>query len=226
MMTPMNFITFKNGRLNFSAIKNEYGPLLPISNVRAGWRTGMAWVGNYELTKQVYEEPYFPFWNFVHMNRQFWNSLWDQFKGQMLKVPSVKGGSGNVNASWRGWGNNRGRNVSEGQGDCDSDPDCKYGLRCKQNPSSLPGVNGNGLFGGGRDFCYDPNKAGIPGASDYLIFKNGSPFDSLVSTSSNVSQANNNGTFARMGNDKILTKQAFMHEKFPFWYFIRVASKN
>ena len=227
MMTVTEYIKLQNGRLSFAGnTGGGFKALLPVSNTNAGWRSGMAWVGNYELTKQIYEMKYFPFWNFVATNKQVWNSRWSHFKNLMLKVPSVKGGSGIVTATWRGWGNSGSRNINEGQGDCDYDSDCKYGLRCKQNPTSLPGVNGNGLFGGGRDFCYDPNKEGIPGASDYLIFKNGSPFDTLVGTSGNVSQANNSGNFARMGNDKIITKQAYMHEKFPYWYFIRVASRN
>ena len=112
------------------------------------------------------------------------------------------------------------------KGDCDVDTNCKYGLRCKENPSSLPGVNSNGLIGGGKDFCYDPNKSGMPQTGDYLTIKNGSPFDTIIGTSSSISQANQTGTFSRNGNDKILTKQTYMHEKFPYWYFVRVASKN
>ena len=227
MMTVTEYIKLQNGKLSFAGnTGGGFKSLLPVSNTNAGWKSGMAWVGNYDLTKEIYEMEYFPFWNFVATNKQVWNSRWSSFKNMMLKVPSVKGSTSKVDATWNGWGNSGSRNVNEGQGDCDVDTNCKYGLRCKENPSSLPGVNSNGLIGGGKDFCYDPNKSGMPQTGDYLTIKNGSPFDTIIATSSSISQANQTGTFARNGNDKILTKQTYMHEKFPYWYFVRVASKN
>ena len=104
MMTVTEYIKLQNGRLSFAGnTGGGFKALLPVSNTNAGWRSGMAWVGNYELTKQIYEMKYFPFWNFVATNKQVWNSRWSHFKNLMLKFPSVKGGSGTVTASWRGW---------------------------------------------------------------------------------------------------------------------------
>ena len=101
----------------------------------------------------------------------------DQIKGFIKdKVPDInvgtKLGGDKVGATWKGW-NDWLRNEPEGQGDCDRDSDCAGNLKCAQNPYSLPGVNSNGLFGGGRDFCYDPTKYGLPDDGDYLIFTEG-----------------------------------------------------
>ena len=45
-----------------------------------------------------------------------------------------------------------------------------------------------------------------------LKFLNGSNFDRIIETKSNLNEANRNGTFYKSGNDRVLTKNAYMHE--------------
>ena len=59
-----------------------------------------------------------------------------------------------------------------------------------------------------------------------LKFLNGSNFDRIIETKSDLNQANRKGTFYKSGNDRILTKNAYMHENFPYWTFIRRASRS
>ena len=81
-------------------------------------------------------------------------------------------------------------------------------------------------MGGGRDFCYDPSKYGLPGNGDYLLFMEGSPFIASMPSKSNISSANNSGRFFKAGNNFIVTKQAYLNEDFPYWKLIRVAKSN
>jgi len=41
-----------------------------------------------------------------------------------------------------------------------------------------------------------------------------------------MSNANSKGHFLKLGNNRYLTKQAFMNENFPYWLFLRTASVN
>jgi len=59
-----------------------------------------------------------------------------------------------------------------------------------------------------------------------LKFLSGSPFESLTATTSNATDAQNQGIFLKCGNDKFISKAAFENLNFPYWYFIRVASVN
>ena len=226
MMTVTEYIKFENNALNFSGNSGGgFKSILPITNNNQTWKKGMAWKPGYILTKEMYEIEYFPFWNFVKTNKEVWNSRWSDFKKACLGVPGTKLGGDPVNASWKGWNDNL-RNEPEGQGDCDRDSDCAGNLKCAQDPYSLPGINSNGLFGGGRDFCYDPSKYGLPGNGDYLLFIEGSPFISSMPSKSNLSSANNSGRFFKAGNNFILTKQSYLNEDFPYWKLIRVAKSN
>ena len=226
MMTVTEYIKFENNTLNFSGNSGGgFKAILPITNVNQRWKEGMAWKPGYILTKEMYEMEYFPFWQFVKTNKSVWNSRWADFKKACLGVPGTKLGGDRVNATWKGW-NDWLRNEPEGQGDCDRDSDCAGNLKCAQNPYSLPGVNGNGLFGGGRDFCYDPTKYGLPSSGDYLIFTEGSPFRVTMPTKSSVSSANSSGRFYKAGNNFIVTKEAYMNEDFPYWKLIRVSKSN
>ena len=96
---------------------------------------------------------------------------------------------------------------------------------------SIPGVVDTGAirpnrWGAGRDFCYDPNDVAMGGGGDTLSFMGGSPFDSIIQTSNSTSVANSKGYFFASGGRKYLTKQAFSHEDFPYWLFLRVAKVN
>jgi hypothetical protein len=66
------------------------------------------------------------------------------------------------------------------------------------------------------------------GISNYntLYFLNGSPFDNAAKTASNATEAISKGYFYNKDNNKYLTKEAFMHEKFPYYFFIRIARVN
>ena len=216
----------KNGELDFSGNSGGgFKSILPRSNYKAGWKKGMAWKGNYILTKEIYEKSLFPFWNFIKINKSVWNGRWSDFKRKMIEVPSVKGGSGLVSSKWFGWNherNARGR-IKAGEGDCDRDSDCATGLKCGQNKTKLQGVYNTGAMRGGRDFCYDPNSmSGV----DHLKFLNGSSFDSTLRASSSLNYANSKGIFYQKGRDKILTKNAYIHENFPYWQFLRIASRG
>ena len=226
MMTVTEYIKLENGALNFSGnTGGGFKAILPITNVNQRWKTGMAWKPGFILTKEMYEMEYFPFWQFVKTNKEVWNSRWSDFKKACLGVPGTKLGGDPVNATWKGW-NDSLRNEPEGQGDCDRDSDCAGNLKCAQDPYSLPGINSNGLFGGGRDFCYDPTKYGLPGDGDYLLFVEGSPFIASMTSKSNLSSANSSGRFFKAGNNFIVTKQSYLNEDFPYWKLIRVAKSN
>ena len=226
MMTATEYIKYKNGELDFSGNSGGgFKAILPRNNYKAGWKKGMAWKGNYILTKNVYEKPLFPFWNFIKTNKSVWNGRWSDFKRKMMEVPSVEGGTGLSSSKWFGWNherNARGR-IKAGEGDCDRDSDCAPGLKCGQNKTKLPGVYNTGAMRGGRDFCYDPNSmSGV----DHLKFLNGSPFDSTLRASRSLNYANSKGMFYQKGNDKILTKNAYLHEHFPYWQFLRIAARG
>ena len=66
----------------------------------------------------------------------------------------------------------------------------------------------------------------VRSAGSNLKFLSGSPFDTLIGVSDSSGDANSKGNFYKSGNDKILTESAFQNEKFPYWYFLRTASKN
>jgi len=144
-----------------------------------------------------------------------------------LLVPSVKKGAPYQTGDSRWlrpyWSDRPIRKV--GEGDCDRDSDCGPGLKCGHNSTRLPGVRNTGVMGGGRDFCYDP-KSNDAVANNSLRIVKGSPFDTIIGTSNSLAGANNNGLFYKKGNDKYLTKEAFMHENFPYWHFLRTAEKN
>ena len=226
MMTVTEYIKFENGALNFSGNSGGgFKAILPITNVEKSWKSGMAWKPGYILTKEMYEMEYFPFWQFVKTNKSVWNSRWADFKKACLGVPGTKLGGDKVNARWLGW-NDWLRNEPEGQGDCDRDSDCAGNLKCAQNPYSLPGVNANGLFGGGRDFCYDPTKYGLPSDGDYLLFMKDSPFEIAMPSKSSITEANSSGRFYKAGDNLVVTKAAYMSENFPYWKLIRIAKSN
>ena len=113
----------------------------------------------------------------------------------------------------------------KGEGDCDSDRDCARGLRCAHDRMRIPGVRNTGAIKWGRDFCYDPNDSTLDG-TDALTFLNGSNYDRIVETKSNLNQANQAGVFYRAGNNRLLTKKAYLHENFPYWTFIRYANRS
>ena len=102
------------------------------------------------------------------------------------------------------------------EGDCDSDRDCARGLRCQQR-MRIPGVRNTGAIKWGRDFCYDPNDSTLDG-TDALTFINGSNYDRIVETKSNLNQANQAGVFYRAGNNRLLTKTAYC-KAFPILDF-------
>ena len=226
MMTVTDYIIIKEGALNFSGNSGGgFKSLLPITNTNKTWKSGMAWKPGYNLTKEMYEKEYFPFWLFVKTNKEVWNGKWLEFKQGCLDVPGTKLGGDPTNASWKGW-NVWGNNAPEGQGDCDSDRDCAGNLKCAQNPSNLPGVKSNGLLGGGRDFCYDYKKYGLPNSGDYLLFMEGSPFVNAIPSKSTIVSANNSGRYFKAGSNYILTKQSYLQEDFPYWKLIRISKSN
>ena len=230
MMSTSDYSTIvSNGNLKFSG--GGFKSILPTRNstqAKSGIKKGMHWVGNYELKKEIYELKYFPFWQFVKLNKKAWNSKWNKFKSIMMKSPAVKGNFNKVNAQWFGWNpvQARGRRgLQKGQGDCDNDRDCGPGLKCAHDKSQISGIRNTGAIRGGRDFCYDPNDS-VLGGTDGITFLNGSNFDTIVETKNSLNQANQLGNFYKSGNNRFLTKNAFMHENFPYWTFIRRAQKS
>jgi len=227
---PGVYTDSNTGNLSFKGANNNFKSLLQVTT-RGWWNNEHAWAPNYEITKATYDKKYFPFWNFVKMGKDYWNNNWSSFKSEMMKVPSVKSGGVPTNSKWHSWTNTWWLKRPKGHGDCDSDRDCGPGLKCWQNPRSIPGVVDTGAirpnrWGAGRDFCYDPNDVAMGGGGDALSFMNGSPFDSIIQTSNSVSVAKSKGYFFSSGGRKFLTKQAFMHEDFPYWLFLRVAKVN
>ena len=223
IMTSTDFINMSdNGNLSFaSSSASGFKSILPTQKVN----TGLHWVGNYELTKEVYDIKYFPFWKFLKKNKSYWNGRWAEFKQRLLKSPSVKdAGTSEVPAVWFGWSPNQARRgaLKKGQGDCDSDRDCAPGLKCAHDKTSIPGVRRTSALKWGRDFCYDPNDNILSG-TDGLKLLSGSPFDSLIETTNSLSKANKSGLLYKSDNDRIITKKAFMHENFPYWSFLRMA---
>ena len=217
-----------NGNISFSGAFRSILPNEGSSASKSGIKKDIHWVRDYELRKEIYDMKYFPFWEFVKQNKQLWNRRWSHFKSLMIKSPSVKVGGEKVNALWAGWSpaeaNGR-RGLKKGKGDCDSDRDCKPGLKCAHDKMRLPGVRNTGAIKWGRDFCYDPNDNALDG-TDSLTFLNGSNFDRIIETKTSLSQANRLGLFYKSGNDRLLTKTAYMHENFPYWTFIRRASRS
>ena len=78
-------------------------------------------------------------------------------------------------------------------------------------------------MGRGRDFCYDPNGGGL---SDSIIFVNGSAFDQIIPSTSSLSNARRQGFFYSSGGVRYIDKNIYLHENFPYWLFLRVASIN
>lgn len=229
MMTATEYNKLlNNGNISFSGRFKSILPHEGSSASKSGIKKDIYWVRDYELRKEIYDMKYFPFWQFVKINKQLWNSRWSHFKSLMLKSPAVKVGGAKVNALWSGWSpaeaNGR-RGLNKGQGDCDSDRDCKPGLKCAHDKMRLPGVRNTGAIKWGRDFCYDPNDNALDG-TDSLTFLNGSNFDRIIETKTSLSHANRLGLFYKSGNDRLLTKTAYMHENFPYWTFIRRASRS
>ena len=328
--TPGIQLNRTTGRLSFAKSAASTKSLLPITNNSSGgWKAPFAWAANFEVSKQNYEQKYFPFWNFIKAAREYWNKNWSVFKQKMLLVPSVKLGSPSSVSRWYGWSEGRGRHPGRGktragEGDCDRNSDCAPGLVCGHNSTRLPGVRNTGVMGSGRDFCYNPNaltssqsrssanytvrskntncpagmeitnhsechnaisklglksnpwwhgnhpnipkgctwtdavmgnrsrgslshwnawtsSAGsprfdlhpicksitsVPASGDLLKFLSGSPFDTLVGGTKSTANANNRGLFWKYGNERYLTKHAFMNENFPYWHFLRTAEKN
>ena len=231
MMTATeNIKTLDNGNLSFSTA-GRFKSLIPMEGseqTKQGTRKGIHWVGNYELRKEIYDMKYFPFWNFVSLNKEIWNSQWNKFKTIMLKLRSVQGSGAKVNARWFGWNPSQARGrrgLQKGEGDCDSDRDCAPGLKCAHDKMKIPGVRNTGAIKWGRDFCYDPNDSVLDG-TDSLTFKNGSNFDNILETKISLSQANKEGVFYKRANGRLLTKKAYMHPNFPYWTFIRRASRS
>jgi hypothetical protein len=230
IMTTNKYVTLlSNGNLRFSGGFNSFIPTQQeYADSTAGFKKNIHWVDNYELKRNVYNLKYFPFWKFIKLNRQIWDSQWNKFKSIMLKSRNVKTNATKVNAKWLGWNEGRRRgNTQKGEGDCDSDRDCRPGLKCFQRDGNekVPGVRNTGDLTWEGDFCYDPNDSVLEG-TDGLIISNGSNFDTIIETKNNLKDANRLGTFYKSGKNRILTKQAFMHEDFPFWLFIRRAERS
>ncbi len=160
IMTATEYIKLlSNGNLSFAGnTGGGFKAILPQQNslsAKSGIKKDMYWVGNFELKKEIYDLKYFPFWNFITLNKTIWNGRWSTFKTLMLK-------SRNVTTSFL--------------------------------------------------------------SPDSLLFLDGSNFDRIIETKSSLSQANSEGVFYRTGNNRLLTKKAYMHENFPYWTFIRRAS--
>lgn len=226
---PDGSLDFKgNGGGGFKAI-------LPIQNQSSGWTKefGLSWKSTsssqYVLTRIMYEKKYFPFWNFVKTNKSVWgNGRWSYFKRLMLSARGTKpGNKGKANAKWFGWGHESAmRRVGggvAGEGDCDNDRDCKPGLKCGHDSTNLPGVRNTGQMGGGRDFCYDPNGGSI---ADSIMFVNGSEFDQIIPSTTTLDSARKQGFFFLTNGVRYVDKNIYLHENFPYWLFLRVASVN
>ena len=231
MMTTTEYIKLMdNGNLDFSGnTGGGFKAILPQSwqaKAKDGPQKGMYWVNGYQLKKEIYEMKYFPFWQFVKTNKSVWNSRWWLFKRKMLSVYGVKASGDKKNMVWYGWDPWKAKRgvLQKGEGDCDSDRDCAGNLRCYHDRIA-PGLKNTGAWRYGRDFCYDPNDSVLDG-TDAIRFKNGSIFDTVVETTSNLSDANRSGKFYRSGNYKMLTKQAYMTENFPYWSFLRKAERG
>jgi len=232
MMTATEYIKREpDGTLNFEGNSGGgFKGILPVSNRARGWNKeqNISWTSNgksdYILTKETYQKKYFPFWNFVSLNRSVWNGRWNHFMHYMLKARGTSTGSGKTaTAVWRGWNERpyRGR-IQAGQGDCDYDGDCAPGLKCGHDSANLPGVRNTGAMGRGRDFCYDPKASSM---KDTILFTN-KAFWQIIPSTTSLSSASRNGQFYRTNKGYYLSKQAFMHESFPYWSFLRVASRN
>ena len=225
IMNTLPGIEFKPDSISFANAPNNFKSLL-VRKTRGWWKNDYAWTGNYEITKDTYDKQYFPFWNFIKTSKEYWNNNWRTFKTKLLKTPSVKPGSPPANSKWFNWDNPSWLKRNKGHGDCDSDRDCGPGLKCAQNPKRLSGVIDNGDFDGSRDFCYDPKDAILNGSSDSLTLLNGSPFDDILPSTTSISTAIEKGHLFKTGNNKYITKEIFLHENFPYWLFLRVASVN
>ena len=148
---------------------------------------------------------------------------WSYFKRLMLAARGTKPGkTGKVNSKWYGWSPRF--TLKAGEGDCDGGRNpCAPGLKCGHNKTNLPGVRNTGVMGRGRDFCYDPNGGGLSGS---IMFVNGSSFDSIIGSSTSMSNARRQGLFYSSGGVRYLDKNIYLHENFPYWQFLRTASIN
>lgn len=212
-------ITNNGTTISFSNASSNIKSLLPLSSRGSGWKKNITWSGNYILTKKIYNEKYFPFWNFVQVSKNYWKGNWGKFKTALLKDSSISISSKKVNSKWFGWtpSQARGRRgLKKGEGDCDSDRDCKPGLKCGHDSYSLPGINRAGL-GGSRDFCYNPMDKYL---NDALKIKSGSVMSTIIGQSSNKNIVKRDGLLLKRGNNLYLTKEAFISDSFPYWIFL------
>ena len=195
------------------------------------WKNNFNWVnggkfGRFLVTKELYEKKYFPFWNFINVSKDYWKNNWIGFGNRLIKSRHISRGIEKVNAKWFGWGHEKSMKkaggVVKGEGDCDNDGDCKPGLKCGHDATSLPGINSNGVMHGGRDFCYDPFDAVLE-KGDTLKFTQSSSMKSYIGISNNKEQAEREGKFFIKNNNLYLTKKAFETENFPYWSFLHAA---
>ena len=73
--------------------------------------------------------------------------------------------------------------LQKGEGDCDSDRDC-VGLKCAHDKTNIPGVRNTGAIKWGVIFV-TPKDSTLDG-TDMLKFLNGSNFDRIIETESNL----------------------------------------
>lgn len=97
MMTATEYIKMEpDGSLNFDSNSGGgFKRLLPLTNRASGWNKeqNISWSSNkkssYILTRETYVKKYFPFWNFVELNKSIWNTRWNHFKHLMLKARNI-----------------------------------------------------------------------------------------------------------------------------------------
>jgi len=191
------------------------------------WKNNFNWVnggkfGRFLITKELYEKKYFPFWNFIKVSKDYWKNNWTGFGNKLIKSRNISRGVEKVKAKWYGWTPKNKYPLKKGEGDCDSDANCATGLKCHQNPSSLPGIDSNNVMHSGRDFCYDPLDEELE-KGNILKFTQSSSMKSYIGISNNKEQAEKEGKFFIKNNDLYLTKKAFDTQNFPYWSFLHAA---
>ncbi len=191
------------------------------------WKNNFNWVnggkfGRFLITKELYEKKYFPFWNFIKVSKDYWKNNWTGFGNRLIKSRHISRGIEKVKAQWYGWTPKNKYPLKKGEGDCDSDANCAPGLKCHQNPSSLPGIDNNNVMHSGRDFCYDPLDEELE-KGNMLKFTQSSSMKSYIGISNNKEQAEKEGKFFLKNNDLYLTKKAFDTQNFPYWSFLHAA---
>lgn len=205
---------------------SELHSLLP-EGKKDYWKSNFTWVsdsskGRYLIDKKLYEKEYFPFWNFVTVSKSYWKNNWNEFVSRLVKSREITAGVQKVNAKWFDWTPKNKYPLKKGEGDCDNDSHCAPGLKCAENPGSLPGINNNGQLYGGRDFCYDPMDAIMEG-NKALKFTQKSQMISYVGIRNNKTAAEREGKFWNVNNNLYLTKTAYQNENFPYWSFLNAA---